>query len=153
MPSVWRSVPHYRQEFPYSCVAACVRMVLAHHGRPMSEADLRQLLGTQPHGTPARNLLSGATLGFNVHLGPLNLSLLRDALVADLPPLVFVDTGPLDYWHTDCAHVTVVVGIDDTSIALNDPFFDTAPQQTSLVGFLQAWALKAHLAALIRPRP
>src|SRR5271166_3915952 len=26
------SVPHYKQEFPYSCVAACVRMVLAHFG-------------------------------------------------------------------------------------------------------------------------
>ncbi len=153
MPSVWRSVPHYKQEFAFSCAAACVRMVLAHHGQALSEAPLRQLLGTRPHGTPARNLLSVTSLGFDVHLGPLNLSLLQDALVADLPPLVFVDTGPLDYWQSDCAHVAVVVGIDDTSVSLNDPFFDTAPQQTSLAGFLQAWSLNAHLAALIRPRP
>jgi len=153
MPNGWLSVPHCRQEFNYSCVAACVRMVLAHQGRDLSEADLRQLLNTQPHGTRARNLTAVASLGFEVQLDPSNLSQLRDALAAGIPPIVFVDTGPLDHWQTDCAHVVVVVGIDDTSVYLNDPFFDTAPQQTSLGSFLQAWALNAHLAAFIRPQP
>ena len=32
MPSSWLNVPHFRQEHDYSCVAACVRMVLAHYG-------------------------------------------------------------------------------------------------------------------------
>jgi hypothetical protein len=30
MPAALLSVPHYKQEWTYSCVAACVRMVLAH---------------------------------------------------------------------------------------------------------------------------
>ena len=29
MPSGWLSVPHFQQELEYSCVAACVRIVLA----------------------------------------------------------------------------------------------------------------------------
>jgi uncharacterized protein YvpB len=78
---------------------------------------------------------------------------LRDALVAALPPIVFLDTGALEYWQTDCAHAAVVVGIDDTTVYLNDPFFDTAPQQTSLATFLQAWAANGHFAAVLRPRP
>jgi uncharacterized protein YvpB len=81
------------------------------------------------------------------------LSQLRDALTAGLPPLVFLDTGSLDYWQTNCAHMAVVVGIDDTSVYLNDPFFDTAPQQTSRTSFLQAWALNGQMVAILRPRP
>ena len=44
MPSGWLNVPHFRQEHEYSCVAACARMVLAHHGDVRTEADLRTLL-------------------------------------------------------------------------------------------------------------
>src|SRR5258708_2093770 len=90
--------------------------------------------------------------GFACRSSPPNQFHLGDALVAGLPPIVFVDTGPLDYWQTDCAHMVVVVGID-TSVSLNDPFFDAAPQQTSLASFLQAWALNEHLAVILRPRP
>jgi len=48
MPSSWLNVPHFRQEFEYSCVPACVRRVLAHYGDNRSEAELRLLLDTQP---------------------------------------------------------------------------------------------------------
>jgi ABC-type bacteriocin/lantibiotic exporter with double-glycine peptidase domain len=127
-------------------------MVLAYHGRSDSEADLRQLLDTKPYGTRARNLMAVAALGFDVQLDFSNLGQLSDALTAGLPPIVFVDTRSLDYWEIDCAHVAVVVGIDDASVSLNDPFFDTAPQQTSLAGFMQAWAMNDHLAAILRRR-
>jgi ABC-type bacteriocin/lantibiotic exporter with double-glycine peptidase domain len=153
MPNGWLNVPHCKQESNYSCVAACVRMVLAHLGRELSEGELCRLMGTGPHGTPARNLKAVASQGFDVQLAPANLSQLRDALAAGIPPIVFLDTGPLNYWQTDCAHVAVVVGADDTSVWLNDPFFDTAPQQASMSGFLQAWALNGHLTAILRPRP
>ena len=110
MPSGWLSVPHFKQEFNYSCVAACARMVLAHLGQTLLEKELRQLLNTQPHGTPARSLRAVASLDFDVQLGVSNLSQLRDAVAAGQPPIVFVDTGPLDYWKIDCAHVAVVGG-------------------------------------------
>jgi ABC-type bacteriocin/lantibiotic exporter with double-glycine peptidase domain len=121
-------------------------------GRILAEAELRQLLDTRADGTRARNLTAIASLGFEVQLDSANLSQLREALAAGLPPIVFVDTGPLDYWKIDCAHVAVVVGMDDTSVYLNDPFYDTAPQQTSLTSFLQGWARNDHLANIVRPR-
>jgi ABC-type bacteriocin/lantibiotic exporter with double-glycine peptidase domain len=126
-------------------------MVLAHHGRLLPEADLRQFLDTRPHGTKARNLHAVASLGFEVQFSTANLSQLRDALATALLPIVFVETGPLDYWKIDCAHVAVVVGIDDNYVYLNDPFFDTAPQQTSLSSFLQGWAANGHLAVVLSP--
>lgn len=151
MPNTWLSVPHFKQEFNYSCMAACARMVLAYHGRELAESELRELLGTQSHGTPPRSITSIASLGLHVHLALSNLTQLRDALAAGLPPIVFLDTGSLGYWPTDCAHVAVEVGIDDSSVYLNDPFFDAAPQQSSLRGFLQAWARNAQFAAILHP--
>jgi len=153
MPSISLSVPHFEQEFPFSCVAACARMVLAYHGQVRPEAELRQLLGTGPHGTPARGLYRLGALGFGVQLNSASLAQLRDALTASVPPIVFIDTGPLAYWTTTCSHVAVVVGIDDATVALNDPFFAQAPQCAPHSEFLTAWALNAHFCGLIRTSP
>ena len=69
MQSGWLNVPHFRQEFNYSCVAACVRMVMAHYGRNESEDNMRQLLGTRPRGTRAANVTNVVQLGFDVRFG------------------------------------------------------------------------------------
>ena len=47
----------------------------------------------------------------------------------------------------------MLVGLDLASVHLNDPFFDTAPQQTSLTGFERAWAANEYYTAFLRPRP
>ena len=85
MPSSSLNVPHVQQELDYSCVAACVRMVLAHYGDVRSEADLRTLLDTQPTGTRAGNLMRLSGLAFEVYLRPSNLVELQ-TLLADNQP-------------------------------------------------------------------
>lgn len=152
MPLVSLSVPHHKQEQSWSCLAACVRMLLAYHGHSCSEDDLRQLLDTGPEGTLARGVLRVSALGFDVQVKPCSLADLSAALLAGTPPVVYLDTGFLDYWSTDCPHVAVLVGLDLTTVFLNDPYFDTAPQQTSLTGFQSAWAANEYLAAFIRPK-
>lgn len=57
MPNGWLNVPHFRQEHEYSCLAACVRMVLAHYGDTQTEVELRSLLDTRPTGTRAGNVM------------------------------------------------------------------------------------------------
>jgi ABC-type bacteriocin/lantibiotic exporter with double-glycine peptidase domain len=153
MSVVSLSVPHFKQELPFSCLAACVRLVLAYYGRTCSEDEVRRLLSTGPQGTTARAILRVATLGFDVQLRFTNLGELNAALSAGSPPVVFVNTGDLDYWSIDCAHVLVVVGMDVTSLSVNDPHLDSAPQQTSLSGFHQAWAANKCMAAFLRPLP
>ena len=90
------NVPHFRQEQGASCTAACVRMVLAYYGRTHSEDELRQLLGTGPRGTPARNVEHLASLGLDVEVKFANTAELATALLAGTPPLVFLETGFLD---------------------------------------------------------
>ena len=89
MPSSWLNVPHYQQELEYSCVAACVRMVLAHHGDLRTEAELRGLLDTQPTGTRAGNLMRLSGPGFEVHLRSSNLPKCRGPWPTDNPSSSF----------------------------------------------------------------
>jgi ABC-type bacteriocin/lantibiotic exporter with double-glycine peptidase domain len=128
-------------------------MVLAQYGHLRTEDEVRQLLGTGPHGTRARDLLRIAALGFDVRIGRSNLAELAVSLGAGVPPIVFIETTGLDYWNQRCDHVAVVVGLDVSAVLLNDPYFDTAPQKTSLASFQQAWASNDGYAAFIRPRP
>src|SRR5260370_35591497 len=79
MPNSWLNVPHFQQEFDYSCVAACVRMVLAHHGDLRAEAELRSLLDTQPTGTRAGNIMRISGTTFEVYLRASNMAELQKA--------------------------------------------------------------------------
>ena len=152
MPNGWLNVPLFRQEFNYSCVAACVCMVMAYYGHSESEDNVRQLLGTKPRGTRAANVTNIVQLGFDVRFGASNLSQLQAMLAANVPPIIFLLTGTLDYRETNEAHAVVLIGVDTASAHLNGPFFDTFAQQTSLANFQQAWATTGHLAAFIRPQ-
>jgi ABC-type bacteriocin/lantibiotic exporter with double-glycine peptidase domain len=127
-------------------------MVLAHYGRPFTEAEVRQHLGTGPHGTRARDISQVESLGFDVQIETADLGQLAGALHSGVPPIVCLETTFLPYWKTSCDHVAVVVGFDPTAVFLNDPYFDSAPQQTTLGDFERAWASNDHLAAFIRPR-
>jgi ABC-type bacteriocin/lantibiotic exporter with double-glycine peptidase domain len=152
MPSNSLKVPHFQQELDYSCVAACARMVLAHYGDISSEADLRSLLDTQPTGTRARNVMRLSGPALEVYLRPSNVAELQSVLVDNQPAIVFLKTGGLEYWSMDIFHTTVVIGVDAMTVTLNDPYFATAPQSTSLQSFEKAWAETGQLAAFIRPR-
>ena len=127
-------------------------MVLAHYGRILTEQELRQTLGSGPHGTRVRDLFRVGPLGFDVRVESLSLLPLGAALRAGVTPIVFLETSFLDYWTVRCDHVAVVVALDLASVDLNDPFFESAPQRTALAGFQLAWAANEHLAATIRPK-
>ena len=57
MPRYSIPVPHRQQELDYSCVPACVRMLLAFHGKECSEQELRILFKTRIGGTSTANVM------------------------------------------------------------------------------------------------
>ncbi len=152
MPSGWLNVPHHQQELEYSCVAACVRMVLAHYGDIRTEAELRSLLDTQPTGTRTGNVMRLPGPAFKVYVRSSNLGELQRILADNQPAIVFLKTGFLKYWSMDIFHTAVFVGLDSVTAALHDPYFATAPQTTSMPSFEKAWAETGQFAAFIRPR-
>jgi hypothetical protein len=52
----------------------------------------------------------------------------------------------------DIFHMAVLIGLDAVTAALNDPYFATAPQTTSLQTFEKAWAQTGQFTAFLRPR-
>jgi ABC-type bacteriocin/lantibiotic exporter with double-glycine peptidase domain len=153
MPSSWLSVPHFQQGHEYSCVAACLRMVLAHYGDSCTEADLRLLLDIQPTGTRAGNVMRLSGPAFEVHLRPSNLVELQKVLGDNQPAIVFLKRGSLEYWSMDIFHTAVLIGLDTLSVALHDPYFARGPQTTSsLQSFEKASAETGQFTAFPRPR-
>ena len=61
------AVPHLKQEYPYTCLPACVRMVLAYRGYTHNEEELTQAFGTGPFlGTPPEKVVAGLqNLGYH----------------------------------------------------------------------------------------
>jgi ABC-type bacteriocin/lantibiotic exporter with double-glycine peptidase domain len=153
MPGASLNVPHFNQEFHYSCIPACARMVLAFFGQQHTEAELRTLMKTGPSGTPVRRLTELTHLGFDVDFPMTDLAGLSAYLTSGVPPIALLCTAALPYWSQSCDHVAVVVGVDDSWVYLNDPYFDSAPQQVSHSDFLLAWSPNACTVAIVRPRP
>jgi uncharacterized protein YvpB len=72
-------------------------------------------------------------------------------LSSGLPPIALLVTAALPYWSESCYHVAVVVAVDDSWVYLNDPYFDSAPQQVSHSDFLLAWSANLCTVAIVRP--
>jgi ABC-type bacteriocin/lantibiotic exporter with double-glycine peptidase domain len=135
------SLPHFQQSAEGSCLAACVRMVLAHLSLERSESDISRLLGVQPFGVPSFAVRQLGAWGLRVVYREWSVPQLLSALEADQPVIIFVRTGFLDYWRKDAAHAVVIVGAEEgQQFWLHDPALSTGPTLTSWNGVLAAWA-------------
>jgi len=143
-------VLHQKQRQQSDCLAACSAMILRYLGIPYEYDQLIRLLEIQAHGTAfskVRNL--AAPFGLHVEVNEGDFDALRACLDVALAPLVAVNTDDLSYWDAAVDHAVVVIGMDDTMIALHDPAFDTAPQVISLVEFGVAWVEQDYKYAVI----
>lgn len=146
------NVPHFEQELSYSCLPACVRMVLAFWGYETSEKNLRILLKTRPAGTsPVKLLLQLPSLGFNATIHTASQSILRQYLEAGFPCIIHVDTEFLPYWSEGVIHAVVITAVDNESVTLNDPSVTYGPLTVPLPNFLRAWACTDYLLVVIEP--
>jgi predicted double-glycine peptidase len=88
-----------------------------------------------------------------VHYSEGSLSELSAALAADNPPIVFVRTAELSYWHEDTPHAVVLVGLDAVNAYLLDPAYeDEVPVRVARGDFLLAWSHFNQTYALILSR-
>lgn len=146
------NVPHFQQELDYSCLPACVRMVLAFYGSDHSESELRGLLKTRQGGTsPANVLMRLPALGFNVELPDASLVYLHEQTHATRPCIVHVWTGALPYWKYESIHCLVMTEVTEANVLCHDPDLDSGPISILIEDFMRAWAAVGYFTLVITP--
>lgn len=127
-------------------------MVLDYHQLAIDYNQLLSLLQVQWFGARTSNIRTLSRLNVQVVYEEGTLEKLRDHLLNDYPPIVFVSTQDLPYWDRRTQHAVVVVGLDDHYIYLNDPAFVSAPIPVPRADFELAWFERDRLYAVILPR-
>lgn len=103
-------IPVIRQTTETDCAAACLTMVLAHHGKTLRLADVQQLLGAGRDGADALSLVRGAR-----HHG----LRARGVKIANIEDLRFLDPGSVLHWGFH--HYVVFESIDGDELRIVDP--------------------------------
>ena len=138
----------YRQETPYSCVPACLRVVLSGFELDISEAELRVLCDCTPFGTEALRAVDAVrSLGFpKTAKWTLSVNDLVIQLNSGFYPIVFINLLPVD--GVKVGHAVVVIAIEQADVSLYDPLYGERilPRST----FDTAWAMMHNLSILVQ---
>jgi len=143
----------YAQEWPSSCVAACVRMVLGGLGAQASEAQVRRLIGHTRLGASlavAQRQLraAGATALWHEEW---SVDDLRDTVRAGYHPIVGVERHLLGYARA--FHAVVLVEVTSATVTMLDPLDGPEPRRYGGVAFIAAWEMAGHETLVIEAAP
>jgi ABC-type bacteriocin/lantibiotic exporter with double-glycine peptidase domain len=143
----------HAQEHPASCVAACIRMVLANLGEAWTEAQVRQVIGHTRLGVAlisahAGLVQAGAAVEFH---DDWNLADLRDSIRRNQYQIVGVERHPLG--HPPASHAVVLVRVMTDSVEALDPLEGPQPQRYGVPAFELAWKLSGQEALTIESPP
>jgi ABC-type bacteriocin/lantibiotic exporter with double-glycine peptidase domain len=146
---VSRSKPlFHKQETTYSCVPACLRMVLSGFGLDLTEGRLRELCDCSPlFGTEAMLAVEAARgLGFaGTAKYTLRYDELRGLVEGGRHPIAYLSLEAIG--GTEESHAVVVIEADDLAVTVYDPLYGERrlPQQS----FTTGWAARRNLVILV----
>jgi ABC-type bacteriocin/lantibiotic exporter with double-glycine peptidase domain len=133
-------VPLLRQEHPWTCLPACIRMVLAYRGQLVEEAEVAAACHTTPlRGTlPERAVEGVQQLGYHaLWFENADLRRLQDLINHGWPVIAFLRARDLPGGGSGL-HGVIVIGVADDGVAVNDP--QAGKRYTISQGqFLAAW--------------
>lgn len=133
-------IPYFRQETNTTCGVTCVKMVLAFHGKGISEIDLEDACETSWLGNTCGELVTGIKkLGFEAeeieHVTPKYLS---SQLDKKYPLIALIDPAVLYGGIEGFGHFVVITGIEDDKIYYHDPELDKDLTR-NITDFMKAW--------------
>lgn len=137
----------YPQETRYSCVTACVCMVMVHLGIEVDEATLRECCGTDRLGTTVQTAVNcaesyGLWAAVDDHA---TMADLATYIAEGIYPITYVNMFPLDnLW---VLHAVVVEAVTDEDITYLDPMVGRRVAPAS--AFEQAWQMGRYRTIII----
>src|SRR5262245_46032996 len=134
-------VPHFKQETAYTCLPACVRMVLAYLGQDFSEQFLAAALRTAPGwGTLPEDTEDALTkLDYSVRwFENATIERLEQLLANNFPVISLLRAADLPHGRSGL-HAVVAINIDERTITCLDPTLENE-LEVDLQTFLHIWS-------------
>jgi ABC-type bacteriocin/lantibiotic exporter with double-glycine peptidase domain len=132
--------PPLRQESDDSCAIACLRMLLAAHGRTISERTLEKRGKKQVGGVDIEDLRDLAeTFGFQARIERLDLEAIAGRIREAIFPIVYLNrahlgralsAGKRAVLRSPIVHAVVPVRVSPAHVAFNDPLTGTRRRVT-----------------------
>lgn len=132
-------LPIYEQEQPASCVAACVRMVLAASGLQFTEEEIRTRCRQTVVGLSLTDVpkgISNLPIVATVH-DDWSIDDLRDETRQSNYPIVGIDLRPID--GRFAYHAVVVVNLESNKVIVHDPEPGRGVRELNPATFIAAW--------------
>lgn len=132
-------LPLFGQELETSCVAACVRMVLASFGYMLTEAEIRTRCGHSKLGMRLNQIadrLKDLPVAVEYHLD-WNRDDLSDAVRCEAFPIVGLDLRLIE--GIFAFHAVIVAGLKSDQVILHDPRYSNGAQLVGLLALEMAW--------------
>jgi ABC-type bacteriocin/lantibiotic exporter with double-glycine peptidase domain len=120
------NVPHFRQQTPYTCLPACVRMVLAYQGQHHDELELAEVLETIPvFGTPTDKVEPALRqLGYRSRwFENATTTKMQEVLAQSWPVIIFVFASDLPHGNSGL-HALVLIELTAQRAVFLDPSLD-----------------------------
>lgn len=138
----------FQQSRPYTCVAVCLRVVLAALDADYPEDDLAHACNTDPSGATLSDAASAVrSLGFNaLFLPEATFEVLSEWLQHGVPMIVGIAIDDLVHGVTG-GHV-VACGIEQGQVIVIDPAIG-AERRLELEKFLRAWRRRNNRGLIV----
>ena len=131
----------FKQEYPHTCLPACLRMVLSHLGREHTEAELARVCGSIPFaGTSPEAAIEGLEqLGYRaLWFENATLERLTSLLEQNWPVIIFLRATDLPHGQSGL-HALVLQEIERGQVITLDPALGKEFRM-KLNTFLSIWA-------------
>ncbi|CAN5464811.1 hypothetical protein BH20ACI1_BH20ACI1_07930 [soil metagenome] len=127
--------PHFFQAYPFSCVPACLRMVLAKFGIEKTEPELRSLCGCDETGTTVSKAIKAVEkCGLKAYKSNLVLDDLKNLMLQDLNPIVYLRISE----NIKYSHSAVIYEITNEKVFVLDP--EIGEREFDINFFIEIWS-------------
>ena len=127
--------PFFSQTYPFSCVPACLRMVLAALKYEISEPELRSLCECDKDGTlPSKAVNAAITCGFDAYQANLTYEELTEFISQNITPIVYMRVSE----GVSYSHAVVIYKISKRKIHVLDP--ENQEREFEISSFVENWS-------------
>lgn len=137
-------IPYYKQQTPFTCSLACLRMVLTYLGRETTEVELARVVGFSPKvGVSMPDLAKACgIMNFDYKLMKYShAENIKNFLSETLYPIVLLKANVYGKVSGEHGHFIIVKDITDKNVIVNDPdrVYGGEDKSVDISIFTKAW--------------